>query len=107
MPDAIFVAVSDYQVMLEEIDAHLDEHRVWALEQYAAGRMLASGRRTPPVGGVLIFRAESQSAAEVLVATDPFVGRGFTDYTVYAFTPTPDPWRSAAYASFVASPLEA
>ena len=107
MTDTLYVAVSEYQVPLDEIDPHLDEHRVWALEQYRSGRMLASGRRTPPVGGVLIFRAESQSEAESLVSTDPFVGRGFTAYTVYAFTATPDPWRSAAFASFAASPLNA
>ena len=107
MTDTLYVAVSEYLVPLEAIDPHLDEHRVWAREQYAAGRMLASGRRTPPVGGVLLFRAESQAEAEALVSTDPFVGRGFTDYTVYGFTATPDPWRSAAFASFVASPLEA
>jgi len=106
MTDTLYVAVSEYQAPLDEIDAHLDEHRSWALEQYGSGRMLASGRRTPPVGGVLLFRAASQADAETLVSTDPFVGRGFTAYTVHAFNATPAPWRSAAFASFVDSPLE-
>jgi uncharacterized protein YciI len=106
MTDTLYVAVSEYQVPTDEIDPHLDEHREWALEQYVSGRMLASGRRTPPVGGVLVFRAQSQSDAERFVSTDPFVGRGFTAYTVYAFAATPAPWRSSAFASFVDSPLE-
>ena len=106
MTDTLYVAVSEYRVALEEIDTHLDEHRSWSFAQYGSGRMLASGRRTPPVGGVLLFRAASQADAEALVATDPFVGRGFVAYTVYAFNATPAPWRSAAFSAFIDSPLE-
>jgi len=106
MPDTLYVAVSDYHVPLDQIDAHLEEHRSWILAEYVSGRVLASGRRTPPVGGVLIFRADSQEDAETFASMDPFVARGFLSYRVVGFNATPAPWRSAAFAAFVAEPLE-
>jgi uncharacterized protein YciI len=104
MTDAVYVALSDYQVPLADIDPHLAEHREWAAAHYADGRLLVSGRRTPPVGGILVLRASSQEDAEAFVATDPFALRGFSAYHVYGFTATPPPWRSAAFELFISAP---
>jgi uncharacterized protein YciI len=104
MTDAVYVALSAYQVPLSEIDPHLAEHREWAEAHYLDGRLLVSGRRTPPVGGVLVLRASSQEDAEAFVATDPFALSGFSAYQVYGFTATPPPWRSAGFAAFISSP---
>jgi uncharacterized protein YciI len=98
--ELFYVAVSEYLVSEDVVLDHLADHRAWSKDAYDRGVMLFSGRQSPPLGGVLSFRAPSAKAAEQFVASDPFVRAGVSRYIITAFTPTHFPWRSQAFDDF-------
>ncbi|ATY33694.1 YciI family protein [Sphingomonas psychrotolerans] len=83
----MIVAILAYKAPLETVDLHRAAHIEWLRARYADGTMLASGRQTPPTGGVLLLRA-TRAAAEALLAQDPFAVHDIADYTLTEFTPT-------------------
>jgi len=101
MTASLYVAVSEYQRPLVEVDALRDAHWAWLQHQYDRGSVLVSGRREPPVGGVIVAAAPSPAALEALLAEDPFVRAGVARYEVIAFAPAPPPLRSSHAAAFL------
>jgi len=78
------VVVLTYVPDLSAVDAQLDQHLEWLGRQYAEGRVLASGRRNPRVGGVIICRGD-KDAVDAIVETDPFVTSGVASAEVIPF----------------------
>ena len=83
----MIVAILSYKVPLDTVDLHRAAHIDWLRARYTDGTMLASGRQTPPSGGVLLLRG-TRAAAEALLAQDPFAVHDVADYALYEFTPT-------------------
>lgn len=83
----MFVVVLDYIVDLIEIDNTLSEHASWLDEHYRSGLFLASGRREPRIGGVILATG-SRHALESAVAGDPFAMRRLARHTVIEFHPS-------------------
>ena len=79
------VVMLRYTAPLEAIDAAMGEHIAWLREAYANELVLASGRRAPRTGGVIVMRGDA-ARVEALVATDPFVRGGLAEAEVVAFT---------------------
>ncbi|MDH6137452.1 uncharacterized protein YciI [Kitasatospora sp. MAA4] len=84
----MFVVTITYTAPLERIDALLPAHVAWLDGQYEAGAFLASGRRVPRVGGVILADAESPAALDAILAGDPFALAGAAEYQVTEFLPT-------------------
>ncbi|KOG56037.1 hypothetical protein ADK38_43440, partial [Streptomyces varsoviensis] len=84
----MFVLELTYTAPLERIDAVLPEHVAWLDAHYASGTFLASGRKEPRDGGVILAVGEDRSVMEQLVATDPFVMAGVCEYAVTQFVMT-------------------
>ncbi|MFD8480990.1 YciI family protein [Kitasatospora sp. NPDC059673] len=84
----MFILELTYTAPLERIDALLPAHVAWLEQHYATGTFLASGRKVPRDGGVIIAVAESRDAIEALVATDPFSQGNATEYRITEFIPT-------------------
>ena len=84
----MFVALVHYVKPLAEVDAVLAEHVRFLDEQYAAGVFLASGRRVPRTGGVILARAESREQLAEILARDPFVLAGVAEYEIVEFLAT-------------------
>ncbi|MFZ5749346.1 MAG: YciI family protein [Pseudomonadota bacterium] len=83
----MIVVVLSYKVPLETVDRHRAAHIAWLQDLYADGVMLASGRQTPPTGGVLLMRG-TLAEAEVLCQSDPFAREGIADYHFIDVIPT-------------------
>lgn len=83
----MFVVTLSYKVPLETVDEHLEAHRDFLRAQYAAGRFLASGPRTPRVGGVILARCGSMEELREVLAEDPFFVNGVAAYDVVEFDP--------------------
>ncbi len=81
------LALLTYVKPLDEVDVHRDAHVAWIKDAMDRGIMLLAGRRTPPTGGVLLFRGEADAVAAV-AATDPFVVNGVATVEIVAFTAT-------------------
>ena len=83
----MFVVTLTYKVAVEVVDSHLEAHRAYLREQYAAGVFLASGPQNPRVGGVILARAEDAEALGEVLARDPFWVHDVAEYSVVEFTP--------------------
>jgi len=83
----VFVVLLTYTKSLDVIDALLAEHVRFLEANYARGVFLASGRRVPRTGGVILARADSRPALETILADDPFARAGAADYEVIEFVP--------------------
>jgi uncharacterized protein YciI len=101
----MFVAISTYLKPLEEVDKFYRAYIEWLMKHYNAGRFLGSGRRVPPVGGLILAREESREAFLALLAEDPFQQHGLASYEVFEFNPGPLPRRSAELEAFLSKPL--
>ena len=78
---------------IDAIDAAMGAHVDWLLDAYANGLLLASGRKQPRTGGVIIAIG-SKAEVEALIADDPFLSKGLATAEIIPFT-----------ASMAATPL--
>lgn len=99
--DRMYVVITSYQVERERIEAALPAHSEWVARSYAEGRILVSGRRHPPKGGLLVVRAESPEEVETWLAGDPLVRDGLVASEIHGFDATEAPKRSAAFDLFL------
>ena len=98
----MFVFISEYQKPLDEVDQHREAHLAFLAGLNERGHILVSGRRNPPVGGVVVIDAEDLDAAKAIMAEDPFAKAGVARYEPYEFTPSAGPSRSPEAESFLA-----
>lgn len=84
----MFIVSLTYVKPLEEVDRYLAEHVEYLKEQYRLGNFLASGRKVPRTGGVILAKASSLEEIETIIALDPFYRHGVANYEVTEFTPT-------------------
>ncbi|WBQ04911.1 YciI family protein [Kribbella sp. CA-293567] len=84
----MFVLELTYTAPLDRVDEHMADHLSWVKAQYDAGVFLASGRKEPRDGGVIIALGNDRPAMETLLAGDPFVVAGVCDYRVTQFFAT-------------------
>ena len=84
----MFIIALTYQRPLEEVDKHLSAHVEFLKTQYSKGVFLASGRKNPRNGGVILALASSKADIETLIALDPFYIHGVAQYDITEFTPS-------------------
>ncbi|HEX7637029.1 MAG TPA: YciI family protein [Burkholderiaceae bacterium] len=84
----MFVVTLTYLKPVEEIDALMPGHLAWLDRHYAAGLFIASGRRVPRTGGVILARGDDEAALQAALAEDPFVVHGAARCEVVAFACT-------------------
>lgn len=84
----MYAIILDYTVPLDQIDEHLAEHVAWLDQHYAEGTFLASGRREPRTGGVILARDLPQDDLEAITATDPFAQHQLATHTLVRFHPS-------------------
>ncbi|MEW2527923.1 YciI family protein [Streptomyces sp. NPDC047071] len=84
----MFVMELTYTAPVDRVDALLAEHVAWLDAQYAAGVFLASGRKNPRDGGVILAVGDSREEIERVAALDPFVTGGVCEYRITEFLAT-------------------
>ena len=83
-----FLIEITYQAPLEEIDKVTPDHRAFLQKGVDSGLLLCAGRQTPPAGGLILARAESQEELEMFFAGDPYRKGGMGNYRFVEFTPS-------------------
>ncbi|WP_047238208.1 YciI family protein [Chromobacterium subtsugae] len=83
----MYVVSLSYTAPLSDIDALLPAHVAWLNQAYADGLFLASGRKVPRSGGVILARGE-RAALEARLADDPFAKAGVARYDITEFVPS-------------------
>ncbi|RLV10267.1 hypothetical protein CTZ27_03345 [Streptomyces griseocarneus] len=84
----MFVLELTYIAPMERIDAALAEHVAWLDAHYASGVFIASGRKDPRDGGIIIAVGDDRAKMEEIVKSDPFTVAGVCEYTVTKFIAT-------------------
>ncbi len=93
----MFVLELTYTAPVERADALLDAHIEWLDAQYAAGVFIASGRKNPRDGGVILAAGVGRAEIEAIAAADPFTVEGVCAYRITEFYATKTAEDLAAY----------
>lgn len=81
----MFVIELVYKADLAQIDAHMKPHVAYLNQHYATGTFVASGRKVPRDGGIILAVAADRAQLEAVVRADPFVALGLADYRIIEF----------------------
>ncbi|QEU90290.1 YciI family protein [Streptomyces kanamyceticus] len=84
----MFILELTYTAPVSAVDEQLQAHVAWLDELYAAGVFIASGRKNPRDGGVIIAVADDRARIEEIAATDPFTVAGVCEYRITEFIAT-------------------
>jgi uncharacterized protein YciI len=84
----MYIVSLNYIRELTEIDKYLDAHIAYLEKYYALGRFIASGRKVPRTGGVILVNAADKNELDSILREDPFYKAQLTDVTVTEFIPT-------------------
>ena len=84
----MYIVSLTYKASLEAIDKELNNHIDYLKKQYAAGNFLASGRKIPRNGGVILAKAQSREVLDEILKQDPFNQNNVADYEVIEFVPS-------------------
>ncbi|MGN6567356.1 MAG: YciI family protein [Flavipsychrobacter sp.] len=74
-----------YIAALTEIDIHMEAHVVFLEKHYASGKFIASGRKVPRDGGIILATGLTKAEAEELIQEDPFYRHHLAKYTITEF----------------------
>lgn len=77
----MFILSLTYVKSNDEADKHMETHMAWVGEGYSRGWFLASGRKVPRTGGVILAHGE-RAELEAYVAADPFTVHGIAEYEI-------------------------
>ena len=81
----MFVIDLTYIVPLEELDEHMADHVKYLRKYYKKNVFVASGRKVPRNGGIILALAESKEAVEKIIKEDPFYKLELAEFTITEF----------------------
>jgi uncharacterized protein YciI len=84
----MFIVTLTYLKPVEDVDDLMPGHIEWLEQGYADGLFVASGRRIPRTGGVILARSGDAAALAAFLARDPFAVHGAARFEVVEFVAT-------------------
>ncbi|MFI1014955.1 YciI family protein [Streptomyces sp. NPDC020965] len=84
----MFVLELTYTAPVERADALMEAHLAWLDGWYDAGVFIASGRKNPRDGGVILAVGDDRARIEEIAAADPFTVGGVCAYRITEFIAT-------------------
>ncbi|WP_330299550.1 YciI family protein [Streptomyces sp. NBC_00503] len=84
----MFVMELTYTAPVEAVEEEMDAHIAWLDGYYAAGIFLASGRKVPRDGGMILAGGVSRAEIEKIASQDPFLLAGVCTYRITEFIAT-------------------
>lgn len=81
----MFIINLNYIVPLEKLDAHMTEHVKFLQQYYKKHVFVASGRKVPRTGGIILALARSKEEVEQIMSEDPFIKRKLAEFSVIEF----------------------
>ncbi len=84
----MFIISLTYKASLEAIDRQLDNHVAYLKAQYALGHFVASGRKVPRTGGVILSQIAGREVLDKVLEQDPFYQHDLADYEIIEFIPS-------------------
>ena len=81
----MFIVDLTYIVPLEELDQHMADHVKYLRKYYKKNVFVASGRKVPRTGGIILALADSKLAVEKIIKEDPFYKHELAEFTITEF----------------------
>jgi uncharacterized protein YciI len=81
----MFIINLHYIVPLEQLDAHMGEHVKFLNKYYKQNVFVASGRKVPRTGGIILALAKSKEAINEIIREDPFYIHKLAEFSVTEF----------------------
>lgn len=77
----MFILDLTYIKPTADADAHMETHMAWVQAGYDRGLFMASGRKNPRTGGVILARGD-RGEIERFCAADSFAIHGIAEYRI-------------------------
>lgn len=84
----MFIITLTYKEALERIDQELENHVQYLKKQYSLGNFIASGRKVPRTGGIIMSQVKDKIKLERIIQNDPFYINKLADYEITEFIPS-------------------
>ena len=84
----MFIVSLTYIAPLADLDAAMADHVAFLEKHYATGTFVASGRKIPRTGGIILAKAESEAVLRKVLEEDPFYTRKLANIDVQEFAPS-------------------
>lgn len=84
----MFIVSLNYKCVLKEVDKYLDAHVAFLKQEYSNGNFIASGRKIPRTGGIIISAVKNRAELEMILEKDPFNRAGIAEYEITEFVPS-------------------
>jgi len=81
----MFIVDLKYIVPLEELDEHMEAHVQFLRKYYDQHIFVASGRKVPRTGGIILALAQDEEALKKILMEDPFYINRLADFTITQF----------------------
>ncbi|GAD79243.1 YciI family protein [Vibrio ezurae] len=81
----MFIVSLTYISEMSEVDKHLKAHIDYLNKYYELGVFLASGRKVPRNGGVILAHATNRAELEEILSNDPFKIHNLAHYELTEF----------------------
>jgi uncharacterized protein YciI len=81
----MFVVDLNYIVPLPQLDARMPAHVKFLKKYYKLNVFVASGRKVPRTGGIILALAKDRAEIETIMAEDPFFIHGLAEFTIIEF----------------------
>ena len=84
----MFIVSLTYVCDLKEVDRLLSEHVEYLRVQYERGNFIASGRKIPRTGGIILSKLDNLEDLEKILNQDPFKINNLATYDIQEFIPS-------------------
>nr|WP_227256133.1 YciI family protein [Pedobacter sp. MR2016-19] len=81
----VFIVDLKYIVPLTELDAHMEAHVQYLKKYYKKNIFVASGRKVPRTGGIILALAKDEAELKKILMEDPFYKHRLADFTITHF----------------------
>ena len=81
----MFVIDLTYIVPLEKLDAHMTDHVRYLQKYYKQNVFVASGRKVPRTGGIILAKGKTRKEIQEIIAEDPFYRLKLAEFSVTEF----------------------
>ncbi len=81
----MFIVNLNYIVPLDQLDAHMKEHIQFLQKYYKQHVFVASGRKVPRTGGIILALASSKEELEKIISEDPFYIHKLAEFSITEF----------------------
>ena len=81
----MFIINLNYIVPLDQLDIHMAAHVKFLQEYYKKNVFVASGRKVPRTGGIILALAKSKEDVEQIMGEDPFYKHKLAEFTIIEF----------------------